>query len=118
MVGETEQSLAKKGTDYEVGRALYASNARGQIVGDLEGMVKLLFDPTTRKLLGAHVIGESATELIHLAAACMTFDGTLDYFVRAVFNYPTLADSYKDAAYDGLHHLSQRRFWQTAAVPT
>ncbi|HEU5316412.1 MAG TPA: Si-specific NAD(P)(+) transhydrogenase [Chloroflexota bacterium] len=117
MVGDTEQSLRKKGVEYEVGRASYASNARGQIVGDLEGMVKLLFDPETRTLLGAHVIGESATELVHLAAACMTLGGSLDYFVRAVFNYPTLADSFKDAAYDGLHRLSQRRFWGAATLP-
>ena len=90
MVGETEQSCVKKGIDYEVGRALYAGNARGQIVGDLEGMVKLVFDPTTHHVLGAHVIGESATEIVHVAAACIHFDGTLEYFVEAVFNYPTL----------------------------
>jgi NAD(P) transhydrogenase len=120
MVGETEQALRQKGIEYEVGRASYAENARGQIVGDLEGMVKLLFDPTTRTLLGAHIIGESATELIHLAATCMCLHGTLDYFVQAVFNYPTLADSYKDAAYDGFARLSQRRFWSAmpAAEPS
>ena len=117
MVGETEQQLIQKGVEYEVGHASYAENARGQIVGDLEGMVKLLFDPTTRKLLGAHIIGESATELIHLAATCMSLGGTLDYFVQAVFNYPTLADSYKDAAYDGFARLSQRRFWAATADP-
>ena len=113
MVGETEQSCQKKGIDYEVGRAFYAGTARGQIVGDLEGMVKLVFDPATHRVIGAHVIGETATEIVHVAAACIHFGGTLEYFVEAVFNYPTLTDAFKDAAYDGLNRLAQRTFWQT-----
>ena len=116
MVGETEQSCIQQGLDYEVGRALYASTARGQIVGDLEGMVKLVFEPASKRLLGAHIIGENATEIVHLAASVIHFGGTLDYFVEAVFNYPTLTDAYKDAAYDGLNRLAQRSFWQTTAA--
>ncbi len=112
-VGETEQSCEKKGIDYEVGRARYEDNPRGQIIGDLDGLVKLIFCPTTRKLYGAHIIGENATELIHLAAACVSLGGTLDYFVQAVFNYPTLMDAYKYAAFDGIARIEERRFWET-----
>ncbi|HET7771431.1 MAG TPA: Si-specific NAD(P)(+) transhydrogenase [Chloroflexota bacterium] len=108
MVGETEHALKQKGIDCEIGVASYAGNTRGQIVGDVEGLVKLVFDPATQRLLGAHVIGESATELIHVASTCMTLGGTLDYFIQAVFNYPTLTDAYKYAAYDGLGRLARR----------
>jgi NAD(P) transhydrogenase len=109
MVGETEQSCRAKGIDYEIGRASYAGNPRGQIAGDLDGMVKLIFQPENQALLGAHIVGENATEIIHVAAACMTLGGTLDYFIQAVFNYPTLTDAYKYAAYDGLGRLARRR---------
>lgn len=116
VVGETEQSLRKQGIDYEVGHGPYTGTARGQIIGDLEGLAKILFDPISKRLLGAHLIGENATDLVHLAAACMAFGGTIDYFTRAVFNYPTLSEAYKDAAYDGLSRLSQREFWQSTVV--
>jgi NAD(P) transhydrogenase len=108
MVGETEQACRQKGIDCEIGIASYAGNTRGQISGDLEGLVKLVFDPATQRLFGAHVIGESATELIHVASTCMALGGTLDYFIQAVFNYPTLTDAYKYAAYDGLGRLARR----------
>jgi NAD(P) transhydrogenase len=109
MVGETEQACKQKGIDCEIGVASYAGNTRGQISGDLEGLVKLVFDPESQRLLGAHVIGEGATELIHVASTCMALGGTLDHFIQAVFNYPTLTDAYKYAAYDGLGRLARRR---------
>ena len=108
VVGETEESCRAKGIDYEVGRSRYRTNPRGQITGDLEGMVKIVFRPEDKSLLGAHVIGTNATEIIHLAAACMTLGGSLDYFIDSVFNYPSLTDAYKYAAYDGLGRLARR----------
>jgi len=108
MAGETEEGLREKGVPYEVGRASYANNARGQIVGDTEGMIKLLFSPEDRKLLGVHIIGEDATELVHIGQMALYFEGTLDCFVRQVFNYPTLSVAYKHAAYDGLRRLRRR----------
>ena len=85
-----------------VGRGLYEDSARGQIIGDVSGMIKLVFSPSDRRLLGAHIIGELAAELIHIAAHVMISGQTIDEFVRAVYNYPTLADVYKAAAHDGL----------------
>ena len=81
---------------------------RGQIIGDLDGFVKLIFRREDQRLLGCSIVGEGACELIHLAAAVMSFDGTIDYFIQAVFNYPTLSDAYKYAAYDGLQRLARR----------
>ena len=107
MVGESEDSLSGKGQDYLVGRASYKSNPRGQIMGDVAGLVKLLFSPEDQRLLGVHVIGERASELIHIGQACMYFDGTLDFFIQNVFNFPTLSDVYKYAAYDGLGNLQR-----------
>jgi NAD(P) transhydrogenase len=104
MVGDTEEDARRKGLDVGVGRARYADNPRGQIINDPEGMVKLVFERGSRRLLGAHVIGERATEIIHLAQSVLTQGGGLDYFVNNVFNYPTLSDLFKDAAYDGLAH--------------
>jgi NAD(P) transhydrogenase len=79
--------------------------ARGQIIGDIYGMLKLLFHRETRKLLGVHIIGERASELIHIGQAVMSFNGTIDYFVDTVFNYPTLSDAYKVAALNGINRL-------------
>jgi NAD(P) transhydrogenase len=109
MVGESEDSLNQKGQDYLVGRASYRSNPRGQIMGDTAGLAKLLFRPEDQKLLGVHIIGERASELIHIGQACMYFDGTLDFFIQNVFNFPTLSDVYKYAAYDGLGNLQRYR---------
>jgi NAD(P) transhydrogenase len=109
VVGESEDSLSQKGQDYLVGRASYRSNPRGQIMGDTAGLVKLLFSPEDQKLLGVHIIGERASELIHIGQACMHFDGTLDFFIQNVFNFPTLSDVYKYAAYDGLGNLQRYR---------
>jgi NAD(P) transhydrogenase len=104
-VGPSEQELQKKGIPYEVGRARFENSARGQITGDFEGFVKLLFDPETRKLLSAHVMGEHATELIHVPMLVMASGGPIDVFLDAVFNFPTLSESFKYAAYDGLQRL-------------
>jgi len=91
---------------YLVGRGSYEDNARGQIIGDMSGMIKLIFSPADKKLLGAHIIGEQASELIHIAAHVMMNGGAITEFVQAVYNYPTLADLYKTAAYDGLDNLA------------
>jgi NAD(P) transhydrogenase len=100
--GETEETCKEKKIDYVVGRALYENNARGKITGDLEGITKLVVDANTRKLIGVHVIGERASELVHIGQTAITLGATVDVFIDMVFNYPTLADSYKYAAYDCL----------------
>jgi NAD(P) transhydrogenase len=105
MVGETEESLTRARVPYELGIARYAEIARGQLIGDEHGMVKLLFQRHSRKVLGVHVIGERAAEIIHIGQAVMAYGGTIDYFINTVFNYPTLAEAYKIAAFDGLNKL-------------
>jgi NAD(P) transhydrogenase len=109
MIGETEESAKKKGIAYEVGRAFYKDNARGQIVGDIEGMVKLIFTVDEKKLIGVHIIGERATELVHVGQAVMHFGGSIDDFIEQVFNFPTLGEMFKYAAYDGLGRLQRRK---------
>lgn len=106
MVGQNEEQLTAAHVPYEVGIARFSEIARGQIAGDLTGMLKLLFHRDTRELLGVHVIGESATEIIHIGQAVMSLGGTIDYFRDTVFNYPTMAECYKVAALDGLNKLS------------
>jgi NAD(P) transhydrogenase len=105
MVGATEPQLTEKRIPYEVGIAKYEELARGQILGDDTGLVKLLFDPTTLRVLGVHAIGEGAAELIHIGQAVLALGGTVEYFRDTVFNYPTLAESYKVAALAGLNRL-------------
>jgi NAD(P) transhydrogenase len=105
MVGPTEKELTRAAVPYESGVSRYREIARGQILGDDSGFLKLLFHRESRRLLAAHVIGTGATELIHIAQAVVTLDGTLDYFLNAVFNYPTLAEAYKVAALDCLDKL-------------
>jgi len=107
MVGETEQTLTKKKVPYEVGLARFREIARSQIVGDDAGLLKLLFHRRTRQLLGVHVVGSSATELIHVGQAVLGLGGGLDYFLTTVFNYPTMAECYKVAALDAWNKLSQ-----------
>lgn len=102
MVGETEESLQKQNIDYVVGRARYADNPRGRIVGDDVGFLKLLFRREDMRLLGAHVVGEQATEVIHIALVTMATGGGADVFNRVCFNYPTLGDLYKYATYDAI----------------
>ena len=104
-VGKSEEELTKQDIPYEVGKAWYREIARGQILGDTDGLLKLLFHLETRELLGVHIIGEGATELVHIGQAALTFKGTIDYFVNTVFNYPTLAECYKVAAFDGINRL-------------
>jgi NAD(P) transhydrogenase len=106
--GETEESCKARGIDYVAGRALYADNPRGKITGDLQGVTKLVVEVGTRRLLGVHVIGERASELVHIGQAVVHLGGTVDAFIEMVFNYPTLADSYKYAAYDCLAALAKR----------
>lgn len=105
MVGATEEELRARGVPFESGRSRYENNARGQITGDPDGFVKLLFDPQSRRLLGAHVIGGSATELVHIPGMLMLKEGGLDDILAAVFNFPTLSECFKYAAYDGLQRL-------------
>jgi NAD(P) transhydrogenase len=108
MVGETEESATKKGLQFEVGRARYRDNARGQIVGDTSGLVKLLFTVPDKKIIGVHVLGERATELVHTGMAAMHYGGKIDDFIDMVFNFPTLGELFKYAAYDGLGKLARR----------
>jgi NAD(P) transhydrogenase len=105
MVGRTEEELTKAEVPYGVGIAHYREIARGQLIGDETGMVKLLFHRHSRALLGVHAIGEGATELIHIGQAVMAFHGKIDYFIDTIFNYPTLAECYRVAALDGINRL-------------
>ncbi|HEU0156154.1 MAG TPA: Si-specific NAD(P)(+) transhydrogenase, partial [Stellaceae bacterium] len=105
MVGKTEEELTEASVPYEIGKARYKEIARGQIVGDVTGLLKLIFHSETRALLGVHIIGEGASELVHIGQAVLAFGGTVDYFVDTVFNYPTLAECYKVAAFDGINRL-------------
>lgn len=108
MVGRNEDELTRDGIPYEIGIARYREIARGQLIGDTVGMLKLLFHSENRELLGVHGIGEGATELIHIGQAVMAHGGKLDYFVDTVFNYPTLAECYKVAALAALNKFATR----------
>ena len=101
--GATEQALTAAGTPYEAGIARYRETARGLLIADPYGLLKVLFHPQSRRLLGIHAIGTGATELIHIGQAVMAAGMTIDYFVESVFNYPTLAECYKIAALDGIN---------------
>ena len=104
-VGRSEEELTEQGIPYEVGKAQYREIARGQIIGDSSGLLKLIFDMDSHELLSVHIIGEGASELIHIGQAVMAFGGKIDHFVNTVFNYPTLAECYKTAAFDGINRL-------------
>ncbi len=106
MIGKTEEQLTAEGIPYESGIANYREIARGQLLGDEFGMLKMLIHQETHKLLGVHVIGTGATELIHIGQAVMALDGDAEFFVNNVFNFPTLAECYKVAAYNGLNKLN------------
>jgi NAD(P) transhydrogenase len=105
MVGQTEEKLTAAKVPYEVGIAKYAELAKSMMLGDQSGMLKLLFNRNTLKLLGVHVIGQRATEIVHIGQAVLSYSGTIEYFRDTVFNYPTLAEAYKVAALDGLNKL-------------
>jgi len=107
-IGFSEEDAKQKGLDYVVGRAFYRDNARGKIVGDKDGVIKLVVERTTKKLLGCHVIGERSTELVHVAQAVMLLGGTIDAFIEMVFNYPTLSEMFKYAAYDALGAIARK----------
>src|ERR1700728_2546251 len=107
FIGKTEEQLTDEDVPYEVGVAYYREIARGQIRGDATGRLKLIFHRETRLLLGVHIIGEGACELLHIGQAVMALVGTVEYFVETVFNYPTLAECYKAAAFNGLNKLSR-----------
>jgi len=105
MVGQTEEKLTAAKIPYEVGISKYAELAKSMMLGDETGMLKLLFNRNTRKLLGVHAIGQRATEIIHIGQAVLAYGGSIEYFRDTVFNYPTLAEAYKVAALDGLNKL-------------
>ena len=122
MVGKNEEELTEAAIPYEIGKARYKEIARGQILGDVTGLLKLIFHSETRQLLGIHIIGEGASELIHIGQAVLSFGGKIDYFVETVFNYPTLAECYKVAAFDGINRLGifepeQATMSQTGSAP-
>lgn len=110
-VGVSEEDAVLRKIDYVVGRAFYSDNARGKIIGDKDGAIKLLFDRASRKLLGCHCIGERASELVHIGQAVITLGGTVETFIEMVFNYPTLSETFKYAAYDALGN------WERKSVP-
>ncbi len=107
FIGKTEEQLTDEDVPYEVGVAYYREIARGQIRGDTTGRLKLIFHRETKELLGVHVIGEGASELLHIGQAVLILKGTVEYFVDTVFNYPTLAEAYKAAAFNGLNKLAR-----------
>jgi NAD(P) transhydrogenase len=107
FIGKTEEQLTEEDVPYEVGVAYYREIARGQIRGDTTGRLKLIFHRETRQILGVHIIGESAAELVHIGQAVMILNGTVDYFIDTVFNYPTLAECYKTAAFNGVNRLAR-----------
>src|SRR5580658_5547538 len=106
-IGFSEEDATQKGLEFVVGRAFYRDNARGKIVGDKDGVIKLVVDRKTRKLLGCHCIGERASELVHVGQVVMLLEGTIDVFIEAVFNYPTLGEMLKYASYDALGAISR-----------
>ena len=107
FVGRTEEQLTHDNVPFEVGVSRYRELARGQIIGDSYGVLKLLVSLDTHYLLGVHVFGTGATELVHIGQAVMGCGGTVDYLVDAVFNYPTLAEAYKVAALDAMNKMRQ-----------
>jgi NAD(P) transhydrogenase len=107
FIGKTEEQLTDEDVPYEVGVAYYREIARGQIRGDTTGRLKLIFHRDTLDVLGVHIIGEGASELLHIGQAVLILKGKVDYFVNTVFNYPTLAECYKAAAFNGLNKLSR-----------
>jgi NAD(P) transhydrogenase len=109
QAGKTEEQCKNANIPYVVGKDKYGNHARGQIIADTEGMIKMIFEAPSGKLLGVHVIGEIASELVHIGLACLSFGGGIDFFIHTVFNYPTLGDVYKYAAYSALAKLNEAR---------
>ena len=107
MAGLTEEAAAAAGVSYAVGRAWFSANTRAAISGSTDGLVKLVFDREDRRLLGVHVLGEAASELVHLGQAVINFKAPIDYFIHSTFNVPTASEAYKYAAYDGLRNVGR-----------
>src|SRR5206468_4792512 len=105
MVGETEEQLTAACVAYEIGHAFFREIARGEIIGDRTGMLKLLFERETHRLRGVHIVGDKASELVHIGQAVLAFGGLIEYFVDHVFNHPTLSEAYRVAALNGLNRL-------------
>jgi NAD(P) transhydrogenase len=116
MAGATEEELRKEGAAYVVGHASYATNARGQIIGDHKGFLKLLFQEEDMKLLGVHMIGEQATELVHVGLTALLTGSGADLFINSCYNYPTLTEVYKYATYDALGRRAARLKERAAAA--
>ena len=116
MVGKTEEDLTTADIPHATGRALFREMARGHISGELHGLLKVIFHRDTHALLGVHIIGQGATELIHIGQSVLTYGGTVEYFVHNVFNYPTMAECYRTAALDGLNRLQQTKCQPAAAA--
>jgi NAD(P) transhydrogenase len=108
MMGATEEDLVARKIDYVVGKAYYRELARGQIIGDHWGLLKILVDQKTHKILGLHIVGDSAANLIHIGQAVMALGGDIHYFIHTVFNYPTLAEAYKTAAFHAVNQIKGR----------
>ncbi|MGI9352271.1 MAG: Si-specific NAD(P)(+) transhydrogenase, partial [Rhizobiaceae bacterium] len=104
-VGMTEEEVVDRGIPYECGIARFRETSRGHIMGIDTGMLKMIFSLKTRRLLGCHIVGEGATELVHIGQAVLNLKGTLEYFVENTFNYPTLAEAYKIAALDAWNRM-------------
>ncbi len=116
MIGLTEEQCKAQGHPYMVGRGYADQNPRGQIIGDTSGVLKLIFSPADKALLGVHILGENASELIHLGLHVMMTGGTLDVFTQMVYSYPSLSDLYTQAAYNGLEHWERWRQWQSQQI--
>jgi NAD(P) transhydrogenase len=108
-VGQSEEEVRKSGTPYECGIARFRETSRGHIMGLNGGLLKMIVAIETRRLLGVHIVGEGATELVHIGQAVLNLGGTLDYFIENTFNYPTLAEAYKIAALDAWNRITPRR---------
>jgi NAD(P) transhydrogenase len=105
MIGMTEEQVREKKIPYEIGIARFRETSRGHIMGLSSGFMKMIFSLETRRLLGVHIVGEGATELVHIGQAVLNLEGTLDYFIENTFNYPTLAEAYKIAALDAFNRM-------------
>jgi NAD(P) transhydrogenase len=105
-VGMSEEEVRKRGIPYECGVARFRETSRGHIMGLNSGMMKMIFSTKTRRLLGVHIVGEGATELIHIGQAVLNLKGTIDYFIENTFNYPTLAEAYKIAGLDAWNRMA------------
>ena len=108
-IGMNEEQARERGIPYECGVARFRETSRGHIMGIQSGFMKMLFALETRRLLGVHIVGEGATELIHIGQAVLNLEGTLDYFVENTFNYPTLAEAYKVAALDAWNRMPKQQ---------